>query len=76
MARTIYSVSKDQLLAAAEGIERDANDSLSTWVILGQSDKYAAEMSAARALRSAATYENSGVRRQILREAGFEISKV
>lgn len=76
MARKIYTVSKEALIAAADAIERDANAALSAWILLGQSDKYGEEMAAVRVLRSAATYKNLGVRRTILRDAGFEISKV
>lgn len=68
---TIYTVKPEYLIRDAEQIERDAEQSLRAWIILGQSDKYSAAMATARALRSAAAERSIAVRREILRNSGF-----
>lgn len=68
---TIYTVKPEYLIRDAEQIERDAEQSLRAWIILGQSDKYSAAMATARALRSAASERSIAVRREILRNSGF-----
>ena len=68
---TIYTVKPEYLIRDAEQIERDADQSLKAWIILGQSDKYSAAMKTARMLRSAAAERSISVRREILRNSGF-----
>ena len=70
---TIYTVKPEYLIRDAEQIERDAEQSLRAWIILGQSDKYGTAMRAARALRSAAAERSVAVRREILRNSGFTV---
>lgn len=43
---TIYTVKPEYLIRDAEQIERDAEQSLRAWIILGQSDKYGTAMRA------------------------------
>ena len=69
----LYTTKAAALIADAEQIERDAEQSLRAWIILGQADKYSAAMATARVLRSAAASRSIWVRREILRNAGFEI---
>ena len=68
---TIYIVKPEFLIRDAEQIERDAEQSLRAWIILGQSDKYSTAMATARALRSAAAQRSVAIRREILRNSGF-----
>jgi hypothetical protein len=70
---TIYTVKPDQLTRYAAQIERDAEQSLQAWIVLGQAEKYSAAMQAARSLRSAAAERNIGARREILRNSGFTV---
>lgn len=70
---TIYTVRPECLIRDAEQIERDAEQSLRAWIILGQSDKYGAAMKTARALRAAAAERSITVRREILRNSGFTV---
>lgn len=73
MGRQIYTVAKNALIAYAERIEADAEDSLQSYILLGQTDKYSAMRAEARVLRAAAEYKNMGVRREILRDNGWEV---
>ena len=73
MARTLYTVRAVDLRHYADQLERDANGSLRAWIILGQTDRYGAELAAARALRAAAATRSIWTRREILRNAGFEL---
>ena len=70
---TIYTVKPEHLLRDAEQIERDAEQSLRAWIMLGQSERYGQAMSTARALRSAAAERSIAVRREILRNSGFTV---
>ena len=70
---TIYTVQSKFLTDAAAQIERDANQSLTAWILLGQSERYSAEMATVRALRAAAAEKSIHVRREILRNAGFTV---
>lgn len=70
---TIYSVKAEYLIRDAEQIERDAEQALRAWIILGQGDKYSTAMATARALRAAAAERSVYVRREILRNSGFTI---
>ncbi len=68
---TIYTVKSEYLIRDAEQIERDAEQSLRAWIILGQTHRYSAEMATAGSLRAAAAERNIHVRREILRNSGF-----
>jgi len=70
---TIYTVKSEYLIADAERIERDANQSLNAWILLGQSEKYSEAMKTASMLRQAAATKNMTTRREILRNAGFTV---
>lgn len=70
---TIYTVKPEHLLRDAEQIERDAQQSLPSWIVLGESERYGQAMSTARALRSAAAERSVAVRREILRNSGFTV---
>ena len=70
---TIYSVKSDYLLKDADEIERSAKESLKTWILLGQTEKYSEAMRLVRALRDAAETRSLYTRREILRNAGFSI---
>lgn len=60
------------LLSAADQIERDANESLPSWIILGQSERYSQAMAKARSMRRAAEERSIALRREILRNAGID----
>lgn len=70
---TIYTVKPEYLTQDAVQIERDAQQSQMAWILLGQSDKYSAAMTTARALRAAAAERSVSIRREILRNAGFTV---
>lgn len=70
---TIYTVKPEYLIRDAEQIERDAEQALRAWIILGQTDKYGAAMKIARALRAAAAERSVAIRREILRNSGFTV---
>ena len=70
---TIYTVTAECLIREAEQIERDAEQSLRSWIILGQTDKYGAAMKTARSLRAAAAERSIAARREILRNSGFVV---
>lgn len=70
---TIYTVKPEYLVADAQQIERDAEQSLNAWILLGQSSRYSQAMETARALRAAAAERSITVRREILRNAGFTV---
>ena len=70
---TIYTVTAESLIREAEQIERDAEQSLRFWSILGQTDKYGIAMAKARAVRAAAATRSIYTRREILRNAGYII---
>lgn len=77
MTKTIlYTVSKSALIREALAIEANANDSLTAWILLGQSDRYSAEMKKARAIRSATEYKSPAVRRDIMRGLGYEFARI
>jgi hypothetical protein len=69
----LYTVKANHLIRDAEQIERDAEQSLQAWIILGQGDKYGVAMSKARALRAAASERSVATRREILRNSGFVV---
>lgn len=61
------------LNTAADQLERDANQSLNAWIILGQTDRYSTSMAKVRAMRHAAEIKNIGVRREYLRNSGIDV---
>ena len=69
----LYTTAAAVLLRDAAQIERDAEQSLRAWILVGQTDRYGAELRRARVLRSAAATRSIWERREILRNAGFEI---
>lgn len=71
----LYTVKADALLRDAAQIERDAEQSLRAWIILGQGERYSAAMATARNLRAAAAERNIHVRREILRNSGFTVKR-
>jgi hypothetical protein len=70
---TIYTVRPEYLVRDAEQIERDAEQSLRAWILLGQSERYGDAMRTARALRNAAAERSVAIRREILRNSGFTV---
>jgi hypothetical protein len=70
---TIYTVNSKALSAHADSIERDANNSLTAWILLGQSERYSVAMADVRALRAAAAARSVWVRRETLRNSGFVV---
>ena len=56
-----------QFVAEADQIEASAKESLPTWIVLGQSEKYLAAMEQARKLRHAATLRTPTERREYLK---------
>jgi len=70
---TIYSVRPEYLIRDAEQIERDAEQSLRAWILLGQTERYGDAMRTARALRNAAAERSVAIRREILRNSGFTV---
>jgi hypothetical protein len=70
---TIYSVKSEYLIRDAQQIERDAEQSLRAWIMVGQSERYGEALRNARALRTAAAERSIYARREILRNAGFVV---
>lgn len=68
---TIYTVRPAYLVRDAEQIERDAEQSLRAWILLGQSERYGDALRTARALRNAAAESSVSIRREMLRNSGF-----
>jgi len=68
---TIYTVKSSHLICEAEKIEQHATESLTAWILIGQSGRYGDAMRDARALRQAASERSVSVRREILRNVGF-----
>jgi hypothetical protein len=66
------TVRADWLVMAATDLELSAEQSLKTWIILGQASRYCEDMGKARAMRHAATIKNIGERRRYLRAIGIE----
>lgn len=58
------------LLPMADRIEADARDNLTTWTMLGQTDKYTEAMRQARVLRHAETLRTISERREYLNAHG------
>ena len=70
---TIYTVKPEYLIRDAEQIERDAEQSLTAWIMVGQSERYGEALRTARALRAAAAERSITVRREMLRNSGFVV---
>lgn len=64
------TVSAKWLEMAAAKLEMDAQDSLSAWIILGQSERYCQNLGKAAMLRRAAAIKHIGQRREFLRDNG------
>lgn len=64
------TVSAKWLNQAADQLERDAEQSLQAWILLGQSNRYSETKARARMLRRAAEIKNIGERREYLRNNG------
>lgn len=59
-------MTKADCLREADALEQHAQESQAAWLILGQSDKFAAAMDRVRKLRHAATLRTSTERSQYL----------
>lgn len=70
---TIYTVTREALRAYADAIEKSATASLNAWILCGMSGRYCEEMAKARALRTAASERYPSIRREILRNSGFDV---
>ena len=71
--QVVYTVSRESLEREAARIEAYANDSMRAWLLLGQSDRYSAEMRMANSIRNAAQQRSPAIRREIMRNLGFTI---
>ena len=67
------TISARWLTQAADQLDRDAEQSLRAWVLLGQSNRYSATKARARMLRRAAEIKNIGERRKYLRSNGEQV---
>ena len=66
------TVATSWLLHEADSVARYADQSLRAWVLLGTTERYQQEMTKVRALRAAAEEKSIHIRREILRNAGYE----
>jgi hypothetical protein len=66
------TVSAEWLQMEAARLEMNAEQSLPTWIVLGQTHRYCEDMGLARALREAAQIKNIGTRRTFLRALGID----
>ncbi len=60
------------LHSAADQLERDAEESLPAWIILGQANRYCENFGKAAMLRQAAGIKSVAARRDFLRANGVE----
>ena len=67
------TISKKWLSQTADQLDRDAEQSLRAWVLLGQSNRYSEAKARARMLRRAAEIKNSGERREYLHNNGEHV---
>lgn len=72
----LYTVARNSLQLLADSIERTANESLPAYVLTGTTERYAEAMRQVRDLRAAAAERSIHIRREILRNAGFEIASI
>lgn len=66
------TVSAKWLEMAAIKLEMDAEQSLPTWIVLGQAHRYCEDLGRAAMLRRASAIKNVGERRMFLRANGVE----
>lgn len=66
------TVSAQWLKMAATELEIDAEDSLPTWIVLGQTHRYCENLGKAAMLRKAASIKSISERREFLRINGVE----
>lgn len=66
------TVSTKWLEMAAIKLEIDAQDSLPTWIVLGQAHRYCEDLGKASMLRKAAGIKSIAARREFLRVNGVE----
>lgn len=71
----LYTVASEELIRIAARIEADARDQQVSWIILGQTEKFSAEMDRAAVLRAAANIRGIAARRQMLVENGYTFNK-
>lgn len=69
---TKLTVNAKWLEMAAIKLEMDAEQALTSWIILGQSARYCENLGKSAMLRRAATIKNMGERRHFLRSNGVE----
>ena len=67
-----FSSSSKALERMAARLEKHADDSLATWIILGQINRYAEDMGKAAVLRRAIQIESIAARRVFLMNNGIE----
>jgi hypothetical protein len=67
------TISAKWLTQAADQLDRDAEQSLQAWVLLGQSNRYSETKTRARMLRRAAEIKNIGERREYLHNNGEQV---
>lgn len=66
------TVNAKWLEMAATKLEMDADDSMPTWILLGQAHRYCEDMGKARAMRQAAQIKSIAARREFLRAIGID----
>jgi hypothetical protein len=66
------TVNAKWLQDAAHTLEMEARDSLTAWIVLGQSHRYGENLGKAAVLRRAAEMKNIGERREFLRNNGVQ----
>lgn len=71
---TIYTVNSKALLAEAAQIERDAEQSLKAWILIGEGERYGEAMKTVTILRRVAAEKSIWLRREILRNCGYTIA--
>ena len=67
------TISAKWLNQTADQLDRDAEQNLQAWVLLGQSNRYTETKTRARMLRRAAEIKNIGERREYLRSNGEQV---
>ena len=72
MATKQLTVSSKWLLMAAIKLEMDAQDSLPSWILLGQAHRYCENLGKAAILRRAASIKSIADRRHFLRANGVQ----
>ena len=67
------TISARWLTQAADQLDRDAEQSVRAWVLLGQSNRYSEAKARARMLRRAAEIKSIGERREYLHNNGEQV---